>query len=782
MSDMVICKYETMVMKLIPMGARTMKKTIGLFVALSLISSFSLARPASDFPEIRRARLAGLCKLWGAVKYFHPYLVYKDIDWDQALIETLPMVRQAETREEYAAALDHMLGFLADDISGVLPLSPSESTESSPDPGLQDRPSKLPLIEWNDDGTVVVRMNHYADFSDKAVMNELNGKLPEILKARGIIFDVRMSGNTDDEIVLYYARQAFPNLMRMLIPRKVTLPSYRYRMYSGLPDSQSSGGYYGGFVVRDVGAISPVKRDAAIPPRVFLVNQRTRHFMEVLSAVQALDDVWIIQDGDFRFAADSTNHVMDLPGNLQVRFMIGESINGDGSSGFFPDLRVINSDPDEETDIAFTKALDMLSGKIPSQHRPAALFLPAGCGLDEKSYAEMTYPSLEYRYLALFRYWNTIHYFFPYKHLLDDSWESVLEEFIPEMEAISNAEEYALMIRRLVSRIQDSHGFVSSRFISRRFGMHWPPIAVKEIEGKTVVTYIFEEAGEAASKLRVGDVIVSVDGEDVASRRSRMAPLIAASTPQALRMRIHQNMLMGPKNSMAVIRAENSRGETIEVSLERTMDYTWAYRCLRSRPTFYVMDNGFGYIDLQRLTREQVAEAFECLRSTPAIIFDMRGYPQLTAWEIGSRLVEEKTRAALFSRPEIHGDSISQLSTKEFYAHISPSNDWKYQGKIVVLINEEAISQAEHTCLILEACGGATFVGTPTVGANGDLIRITLPGGIVTGFTGHRVRHADGRQLQRLGIQPHVTVAPTIAGIRNGKDEVLDKAVDYLRK
>jgi hypothetical protein len=43
-------------------------------------------------------------------------------------------------------------------------------------------------------------------------------------------------------------------------------------------------------------------------------------------------------------------------------------------------------------------------------------------------------------------------------------------------------------------------------------------------------------------------------------------------------------------------------------------------------------------------------------------------------------------------------------------------------------------------------------------------------------------RHADGRQLQRVGIQPHVRVCPTIAGLRAGRDEVLERGVDVVRE
>jgi len=80
----------------------------------------------------------------------------------------------------------------------------------------------------------------------------------------------------------------------------------------------------------------------------------------------------------------------------------------------------------------------------------------------------------------------------------------------------------------------------------------------------------------------------------------------------------------------------------------------------------------------------------------------------------------------------------------------------------------------------LEAASGTRFVGVPSAGANGDVTTFVLPGGIIGTMTGHDVRHADGRQLQRVGIVPDVRVEPTVAGVRAGKDEVLDAAMRYL--
>jgi hypothetical protein len=43
----------------------------------------------------------------------------------------------------------------------------------------------------------------------------------------------------------------------------------------------------------------------------------------------------------------------------------------------------------------------------------------------------MLFPNVEYRYLALFKLWNIVHYFYPYKDLLEKPWDQVLVESMP---------------------------------------------------------------------------------------------------------------------------------------------------------------------------------------------------------------------------------------------------------------------------------------------------------------------------------------------------------------
>jgi len=55
-----------------------------------------------------------------------------------------------------------------------------------------------------------------------------------------------------------------------------------------------------------------------------------------------------------------------------------------------------------------------------------------------------------------------------------------------------------------------------------------------------------------------------------------------------------------------------------------------------------------------------------------------------------------------------------------------------------------------------------------------------LPGGLSTMISGIGVFYPDKKPTQRIGIIPDVEVKPTIAGIRAGRDEVLEAALRQI--
>src|ERR1043166_2054992 len=112
---------------------RLISSFVCVVIALSTVCRTAPGRgqsPSEPSVEATRlARLSGLARLWGAVKYFHPYLAYKDIDWDKALIYTIPKVNAARTREEYRAAISQMLAVLNDSATRVEPENEKQARE-----------------------------------------------------------------------------------------------------------------------------------------------------------------------------------------------------------------------------------------------------------------------------------------------------------------------------------------------------------------------------------------------------------------------------------------------------------------------------------------------------------------------------------------------------------------------------------------------------------------------------------------------------------------------------
>jgi C-terminal processing protease CtpA/Prc len=103
-----------------------------------------------------------------------------------------------------------------------------------------------------------------------------------------------------------------------------------------------------------------------------------------------------------------------------------------------------------------------------------------------------------------------------------------------------------------------------------------------------------------------------------------------------------------------------------------------------------------------------------------------------------------------------------------------------YDGKVMILANEQTQSHAEFTIMSFQTVPGAKTFGSQTAGADGNISTIYLPCGVTTIFTGLGVFYPDGTPTQRVGIKIDYQVKPTMKGIREGRDEVLERAIRYI--
>ena len=61
---------------------------------LALLTAPVTIRAQQTAPDsVRFDRLAALGRLWATVKYFHPALAHRPVDWDSALVATIPICK-----------------------------------------------------------------------------------------------------------------------------------------------------------------------------------------------------------------------------------------------------------------------------------------------------------------------------------------------------------------------------------------------------------------------------------------------------------------------------------------------------------------------------------------------------------------------------------------------------------------------------------------------------------------------------------------------------------------
>lgn len=743
------------------------RRAILAVLALLLTSVAAYPQAAAQPRDVHIDRLARVGRLWGVVRYLHPYLAYKDIDWDAALMAAIPKVREAKSADEYRAAVQGMLDALGDPATRVAE-EPSAAPPASPPPT-----SAPPSFRRLDDGTVVVDFVKALQLGNlRGVYQEMRAASKDLGQASTLVIDLRTG---DDYIVREYARRLVDDIVP--VSRPCRAPAQRFLLHSGYQphDGSASGGYFSGFLTQSAASFEPKAGAPASRRRVVFVVDAKSGVPPLALALQAAGDGRLVSQGGLPEETLVQVQAVDLGEGLHAKVRVSEVVPMPGWSGLHADVEV----PEKDDPLPAALAEARKEWPAAPASSSAAQPLPEAVFHPDRDYPEMLEPGLELRQLAVIRAWNVIHYFYPYLQLIGD-WDAVLPEFLARMEEAKTGKDYAFTIAEMMTHVPDGHTNVWGHpALDGRFGNVGLPISVRWVEGEPVVVAASDEA--KAAGIGPGDSLVSIDGEPVAAGVERLSRTVTASTPWALRNLAAYLLLLGQEGTTAGLRVKKLDGGVREVSLVRDPKKP------APRPqgeVVRVLPGNLGYVDLTRLTRGGVDAMFETVKGTRGLILDMRGYPQGTAWDIAPRINTRNAKvAAQFRRSQVSAFSLEESEAGFYFSQYLPElppGVEKYTAPTVMLIDDRAISQAEHSGLFYEAANGTKLIGSPTAGANGDITNFALPGGIRVIFGGHDVRHADGRQLQRVGLVPDIEVEPTRQGIAAGRDEVLERAIRYL--
>lgn len=423
---------------------------------------------------------------------------------------------------------------------------------------------------------------------------------------------------------------------------------------------------------------------------------------------------------------------------------------------------------------------------------PAQFFVELVSGTKNPQFDnEIAYPALHlpdsgYQLLGLFRAWNAIEYFYPNRDVMSDDpaasagyWDAVLQQSIPGIATAPTSLAYQQQLLLFKAMIHDTHSGISN-FESARppVGSCQLPVQVRFVEGVPVVTGYLSKAG-AISGLQAGDVIQELDGSAVTDLVAQWSPYYADSNEAARLRDISNSMTQGACGlaSVSILRARQPMSLTSSRVATATLDLTSNGVADRPGDTFQMLPGNIAYLKLSSVAAAQSANYIRSAAGTNGLVVDIRNYPSdFVVFTLGGLLTPQPVNFVQFTSADVaNPGAIQWISPPTGLTPAQPN----YPGKVVVLVDELTQSQAEYTAMAFRAAG-ATIVGSSTAGADGNVSPVYLPGGFYFYFSGLGVFYPGHTPTQRVGIVPDVLVMPTIAGVRAGRDEVLDAAVALI--
>jgi carboxyl-terminal processing protease len=400
---------------------------------------------------------------------------------------------------------------------------------------------------------------------------------------------------------------------------------------------------------------------------------------------------------------------------------------------------------------------------------------------EQKHDSTMVFPTEEYRLLVLFRYWNAVEYFFPYKYQMDQNWDSVLFEMIPKFRNAENNIDYHLTLMELTAKLNDSHTFYASQYTFDEFGNFFVPVKTLMVDDQLIVSEFYDDSLGNLSGLKPGDEILKIDGVKIDSLINTRYKYIAASNRAVQNRIIPSNILNGHDSTSIVTLDRNGKILQQEIYRYRPKLINWQRES--NSKHWQILKDSIGYVDMGILENKEVDTMMMKLINCRAIIFDIRNYPKGTLYNISKYLHNDRAEFVKFTEPDYSYPGRFRWAGagqcgKSFTRQPVPVFD----GKVILLVNEATQSHAEFTAMCLQTYQNCTTIGSQTSGADGNVSWVPFLGVYGSYFSGIGIYYPDSSETQRVGVKVDIEVKPTIQGIRDGRDEVLEFAIDLIKK
>jgi len=437
----------------------------------------------------------------------------------------------------------------------------------------------------------------------------------------------------------------------------------------------------------------------------------------------------------------------------------------------------------------------------------------------EKGYAftDSTAIPYAYRMLTLAKIQAAIDYLFPHKYLMDKPWDATVKEAIPVFAGVDTRQEYEKTLLLLSAKLNDTHAFsfykklkYGRKILHNRYYQPFDFTIISDDQVLVTKTIIDEFCTEA--DIKTGDIITSMNGRNLSDRIQELSSLLSASNKNALLHGIgkFENNLLFYSDSLfctlTYLRDGISKTTKVELVGNQKNDLLSRLNTylnkklsadLTSTETDYVTPEivRFKIGEMSRfpetIPQEKIAATMDSLLDVSSkakgLIFDMRDYPYWPAFiytyvNQKFNLFLDTSHAQYYAVNKENIGSYQLLPNPEIYRSVALKPEkFDYKGKVVIIVNGATLSLSEFQTMNLQQIfPGSVTIGEPSAGADGDYKNLMLPGGYNFPFTGNAIFYPNGKEAQRDGVKIDLLIHPEVRNILNGKDTLLNKAIDLI--
>lgn len=414
---------------------------------------------------------------------------------------------------------------------------------------------------------------------------------------------------------------------------------------------------------------------------------------------------------------------------------------------------------------------------------------------NERDYPSMSFDDAGVKLLAVFRIWNYVQYFYPYRQLADCPWEEVLLYAVPAMMQVSDRESYGNALSSIAVYTDDSHtcaaympgGFlqqlIRTAVVPDDMKYAAPFISTIYADGKYIVTWTCRsDSGD----LQRGDAVIAVNGESISAFIERKGKLNAASNPGCIQRDMAMSISFSARKNAVYTVIRDGDTLTLKPAMMsfrkfrkalyssgiRQSTLTW-FRGKELQP-FDVIDDSTAYIHAEDISAYDFRK---CLKYDRHIV-DLRNYPMNASLMWLMSLMPSSSPIALAVTPDIMRPG---LFTRRISDMTGRGRNYSPDKRIVLLVDSRTQSASEYLVMQMQRSPQVTTVGSTTAGADGNVVRLSLPGDFVFQIGGAGVEYPDGGQCQRCGIQIDHLVPQKVGDIAAGTDTQIEYALNLLK-